>query len=272
MKKYHFIIISFVLMLLCLIMPFTPVRADSGWDSDYDSGGSDWSSSSYDSDYDSDYDGSGSSSPGFVIFVIIIIVIIVIASSSNKTGTTKTYSIKSNIGDYDAKVNEYFPGYTEKMLLDVLYNIFVNIQKAWMNFDYESLERLCTDELYESYRSDLEVLKLKNGQNVMFGFKLVDYNINSIEKVKNQIVVHMGLTVSFHDYVIDTNTNKVTRGNKNTVMTNNYLLDFVIDEDQTSIDICPNCGAKLTGNDCEYCHSHVEVKHRHFVLSRKTRR
>ena len=63
-KKLKFIVILIALSVLSL--HFIPSRADSGWDSDYDSGsswdlGSDWDSgSSWDNDYDYDWGSSSS--------------------------------------------------------------------------------------------------------------------------------------------------------------------------------------------------------------------
>jgi len=48
-----------------------------------------------------------------------------------------------------------------------------------MNLDYEALSKLCTNELYNFYKADLEVLKLKNGQNIMSDFNLQTIIINS---------------------------------------------------------------------------------------------
>ena len=166
-------------------------------------------------------------------------------------------------------LSRYLPQYTQSKLLEELYKVFVDVQKAWMNFDYNKLKELCSDELFESYKSDLEVLKQKNGQNIMDNFKLYNSSIDDIKYENDKIYVDMILNVSFIDYVIDTNTKDVIRGNKDRHVNNTYHLVFACNCSNKSI--CPNCGAKINGSDCEYCHTHINELNSSFVLIEKKR-
>lgn len=53
------------------------------------------------------------------------------------------------------------------------YQIYYDIQMAWMDFDYDVLKTLVTDELFHMYKNQLETLKMKNQQNIMSNFELV---------------------------------------------------------------------------------------------------
>ena len=81
-----------------------------------------------------------------------------------------------------------------------------------MNFEYDRLRSLCTDELYNSYLSQLDTLKLKHGQNIMHNFECLDTKITNIEEVNNEIVLTVFMCVEFYDYVINTKTNKIISG------------------------------------------------------------
>ena len=301
---------KWLLVLICVMIPFmlmSPVRADSGWDSDYDSGwdsgsswdsGSDWdSSSSWDDDYDYDYDsdwgssgsgGSYSSGSGSlfgsmftIVMFITIVIIIVAASRSKKPNYGNTRYDNSNVmylntqqyADIDeSKVTALLPNESLGSLKNMAYKKFIAVQNAWSEFDYDKIRELCTDELYNSYISQLDTLKLKKGKNVMSDFQQNSIKITNVKEEAGNIVVTVYLNVSFYDYVINTVSGDVTRGTNQRKLTNNYILTFVKSKDAVA-DKCPNCGAPIKGNTsskCEYCGSTIVTDAKDYVLSKKT--
>lgn len=241
------------------------INADSGWDYDYNSGSSDSYRSSHTTDPVVTFIGISI----FIIFVILIIVYNYYYLPHSKKLVNQYSSIKEAINNHagiwsSEHVGDFIPGYDKDKL-----NKFIDVQNAWMEFDYDALKRLCTDELYESYKSDLEILKAQNGKNIMSDFSFVNSRIVDIKDEGDKVVISIFLEVKFHDYVINVDTNKVTRGNKKTIMDNRYNLVFVTSKTDTGI--CPNCGAKTDSRDCSYCGSHVDSLNKDFVLSNKSR-
>ncbi len=269
MNKKNFII--GLLLLFCAlsyVVGYEVSYADSGWDTDYDSGSYD--SGGYDYDYgDSSYGSSSSSSGvGAVVLLFVIILIVVLCSESMKT-------TGHNVEDFFEDTENfklYLPNQDIIKLKDQLYSEFLKIQNAWMEFDYATLRKLCTDELYNSYKTQLEVLKRKNGKNIMSDFALNQILIKKVEKQNDSIILEVYLSVSFYDYVINTSTNKVTRGDKNRLITNNYCLTFIKDVAGSDVKTCPNCGAPIKdthSSTCEYCNSNIVKKSKKFILSKK---
>lgn len=341
MNKKGMFIGILLLILSAVIISFSfdiPIQTDSGWDTDYSSGGSDSYSSSEGSDW-SDYDsggGTNKNNPGSMYFYFIIMPILVITFFilyPKKVGIfaiaitdisiivimlgipliikNSLYPNIFNILDLvsfivliiavilamirtlifelineirihiKSKINKfrvnkqiitkldkynYFGYHNLNELLNILYKQFVEIQKAWMNFDYDKLKTLCTDELFESYKSDLDVLKKKNGKNIMKFFIKRDIYIKDIEKNDDHYIIDLVLDVAFFDYVIDENTKSVIRGKKMSLIGNKYSLQFYCYDDKKII--CPNCGSEITGSECSYCHTHVGNRNK-FVLSTK---
>ena len=269
---------SLICILLCAFAILTTlnVKADSGWDSSYDSGGSSWSSSdswSSSSDYSSSY--SGEADAGDIIFIVLaifIFAIIIIAFGSKGTKTSTSSYHYNDISLED--LQKYLPGKTLEQVKKDVFARFVNIQDAWMNFDYDALREYCTDELYNTYVSQLETLKLKNGQNIMSDYQNLDMKITNITSENNVVSLTVYAEIRFHDYVINTKTNEVTRGSKDRLMTNHYLMTFVIKKgDAKSIKNCPSCGAPFEHNAsgiCEYCGSTIIKEADELVLSKKT--
>ena len=295
-----------ILIVLLVIVPFLiliPVKADSGWDSDYDSGGSwdsgsDWVSGSdwdYD-DWDSDDDWSSSSSGSYnssyssgdaswlvtgLFLVIITIAIAYSLSGKRFKGNVKTtydnndvYYLNEN--DYndvrEDMVKNFLPDETLGSLKHMAYEKFVAIQNAWSEFDYDKLRELCTDELYNSYITQLDTLKLKNGKNVMNDFENLMIKVTSVKEEAGNIAVTIYLKARFYDYVINSTSGEVTRGTNERKLTNNYIMTFIKSKDAVESK-CPNCGAPNKGNTsstCEYCDSTIVTDAKDFVMSKKT--
>lgn len=308
MKKTVFFVVNFFILFV-FSFPIL-VGADSGWDSDYGGsswGGSDWGgSSSWGSssgsshwDYDSGYDGGSSYSSRnysyhnrssrhssrsssskiddwlfFIVFFVFCFLCIMNRHKNKLSYNSKDYYYMDEkyIGDSDLEIKQYFPDMTEREFIDLLYEKFVEVQVAWMNFDYAALKKLCSDELYYSYQSDLEVLKSRHGQNIMSGFEILAGNINGIKRDGDYLVINMYLHASFYDYVIDTRDHHIEKGDSHKKFHNQYHLEFIINVHAQNSE-CPSCGAVIDSDDgeCPYCHTIINRRYSDFVLNRKTK-
>ena len=171
----------------------------------------------------------------------------------------------------DEEIAEFFPDETRESLIDKLFDKFINVQYAWMEFDYEKLRTLCSDELYNTYIAQLDALKLKNGKNIMHDFEFIVSDITGLKEQDGLVIIDCFLKVSFYDYVINAKTGKVIRGDKDRLFVNTYRLQFIIEKDKLE-NKCPNCGAvseDVTSGKCKYCGSDYVIKPKDFVLNRK---
>lgn len=274
MKKKILIVCAIVSMFMCSIY-YIPraVKADSGFDSSYDSGGwdsgSSWSGSDYSSSYYGSYGSSYDDGDFFVILpIIVVIIIIILAVRGSAKNTTPPFTLDHSKELDDEKVKEYIEDFDRIPFLRERFNDYKKVQEDWMNFNYDSLRENLTDELYNQYEMQLDTLKAKNQKNIMTNITYRDSMITNINKENNQITVTMELLVSQIDY-IEQNGNAV-RGNKNYPMNVHYELKFVLSTIKNNT--CPNCGAKLkksASNKCEYCGSIVSKVGTKAVLSKK---
>ena len=292
MKKKVRQILKICLLFIVLIIPFTYlsyVRADSGWDTGYSGGSSGGSSGGWSSGGSSSWSTGGSSrsrdsySDGeagseFVAFLFIIfIVIVVLAIMSEKNGNVDDSNQIVESQTYpditETLIKQYLPDYDLGSLKNMAYQKFLQIQTAWMNFDYDALRELCTDELYNTYKSQLKVLETKKQKNVMTNFNLLENRVIDIMESSERITVEFYMRISFFDYVINVETNNAVMGTKNSPITNNYKMNYVIAKDRQPKNKCPNCGAPfnaVTSKECEYCGSTIVFDSKDFVLSKKT--
>ena len=267
-KNKLWIFLILIIPVLLIIGNTQKVKADSGFDTSYDSGGSSWSSSS--SDWSSsDYSSSSSSSGGGILNLIVFIIIIVIVLFSNKKdGKKMLRQIVPNIVPIN-KIKEYIPNYDYNKFATDRFNDYVEIQNAWMNFDYDTLRNKLTDELYNQYAMQLDTMKIKNEQNIMNNYKLLRTYVTGIKEENGNIEITIQMVISLNDYIVK--NGKVIRGSKNRLVTNYYEMKFVCSK-ESSLKTCPNCHAPLNNNasqKCEFCGSIITKNGENWVMTKK---
>lgn len=283
-KKVFITLIPIIIIAtFCTIIYERPTSADSGFSTSHSSShsssssshSSSHSSSSHSSSYSGDSSSSGESSlVSFIVFVIIIIIYILIAVSS-KNKTTKSTQKISNMDD--SKIEELIkvkiPNFDKYKFLKQGFDIYYKVQEAWMNFKLEDVRANLTDELYNMYESQLTTLEVKGEQNIMKDMVMRYSFLKDVSVQNNNITITTGYIIEQYDYIADINTGKLIRGEANKKMRVEYEMKFrkALDENST-IDKCPNCGAKVdinSGGVCEYCGSKIVSDNSEWVLTEK---
>ena len=203
-------------------------------------------------------------------FVLIITAIIIMnAKKQNINNFPKTNL--SNIPPYDpVKLKQLLPDFDENKFKDQAFDIYQKIQIAWMNFDYESMRKCVTDEMFNMYKSQLTTLKVKKQTNIMKDFNLLGFNIVGMDIQKDIVSLTVIMQIECYDYITD-KTNKVVRGTNKKKVIYNYAMTFNkgISQKQNK---CPNCGAPLenvNSSKCPYCDSVIISKNYDWVLAKK---
>ncbi len=178
----------------------------------------------------------------------------------------KSYREEIRLEKEAAKASRIIKGLKKKALsitesnqevLGVGYQIYLDVQTSWMNFDYDTLRTLVTDELFNMYQTQLAPMEVKEQQNIMSDFKLQEIVLVSSSIENNIITTEILLTVSFFDYIVNKNK-KVISGSKNRKVIMTYLLTFVSNDKE--IEKCPHCGAQLEKGStiCAYCKTTIQ--------------
>ena len=267
-------LLTLFLLLALLFVKFTYVKADSGWDSSYDSGsssswdsGSSWSSS----DWGSSSSGDGELGIIPTIIIVIIIIAVVVKSKKSESNTSSGNMQVPNGSVSDEELAKY--GINRDQFDKMVFEKYVEIQNAWTDFDYDKLQKLLTDELYNSYVMQLDALQLKKQKNIMSDFSLGSTKITSIKEENGLLNVTVYLNVKMYDYVVDSEQ-KVVRGDAKHKIDISYTITFVkTSSEETKVTHCPNCGAEIdaiAGGKCDYCGTVIVVDAKDFVMSKKT--
>ena len=263
-KRILFLIIILILVgLFCYTSNLQLVSADSGFDSSYDSGSSD--------------SGGDLSSIIYLIYlcieypplaIIVIILGIIFYFDIKKSKNKLIEGCLNNNKLHLLNVNEY----DDKKKLEIeAFNIYSQLQYAWMNFDEDTIRKYTTDEMYNMYLMQMDTLKVKNQKNIMCDINYLGSYIENKFEENGQETISIILEVSCRDFIIDTTTNKVVRGNID-IKRYTYKLTFVKTVDNKDIDVCPRCSAPVEGNNsgvCEYCRSTLINNNYTLVLSKK---
>ena len=274
-KKILFVGIILISIFSLYNVSVVSVKADSGFDTDYGSSGSGGSSSGSWSGSDSG-GGDFSSSPILdTIFIVTLIIFFTMKHFSPKDNTLSNSKFIKKIDqmNLDAvplnEINKYIKNFNSVKFMKEIYKDFIDIQNAWMDFDYEKLSSLLTDELYNQYVMQLDTLKVKNECNKMSDFTYHHGTITGIMKENDQIIITINLFVSFYDYI--DRDGVVVRGNSTRKVKMIYEMTY-ISEINNNIDKCPHCGASITNNAsqrCEYCGCVITNISDKWVLSKK---
>ncbi len=255
------------------------VATDSGFDTSYDSGGSysSSSSSSYSHSSSSSYNHSSSSSASageiflevievLCIWLIIVGICYLCAKIQDKHDKKQLEKIKNEFSKYIKK--ESMADFVFERFQD-----YVDIQNAWMEFDYDVLSNKTTNELYNQYLMQLETLKAKGQKNVMNSFTYVKGKVTNIEKTDNQLAVTVEIVTRFYDYIINQKDERILRGDDYKKVTLHYQMTFVKSTKKSITTHCPNCGAELkktSTNVCEFCKTTITKESDEWLLAEKT--
>lgn len=298
MKNSKKILMTFfcILVILITITANNFVYADVGSFESY-GGGSDWGGSSSWSSSSHDYS-SGSSNGIFIfggngwsllIWIFIIIIYIIIKSRFGDTNRKKQVNYSNyntqNLNQLEAKqieienkiqIND--PNFNKEEFISFSKNLFVKLQQAWTDRDWETIRVFETESLFEQHRNQLQGYISNNQINVMDRICVNYAHLYKYAIEGDKEILTVRLNSRMADYIIDATTRQVLRGDKQTERVNTYLLTFIrkngVKTKEGTIDInttnCPNCGAptKITSSGkCEYCGSVVTTGEYSWALS-----
>lgn len=149
-------------------------------------------------------------------------------------------------------------------LKDYFYDIFLKFETAYNNLDYNVMRVLSTKQLYNNYYTGI-TLDLKAGKKrIISDIEKKKVIIFELDSTIAKQIVSMMVEISYFNYTVDKNGN-VIKGSRDNKTTEKFEVMFRKDFEKKDITKCPNCGAELVGNKCEYCRS--TVKNSDFKIS-----
>ena len=298
-KKLFLIIISFVIMLQIHTVSLADVgsfdRYDSGSSSSssWDSGSSSsWSSHDYDygssssSSYDSDSDLDGFTIIGVLVFFAILFIYSYIkAKNSQKSqgNISKTAYATPEIDVSQShiwadEIKKIDPNFSEEKMLAWAKDLYVKLQNAWTERDWEPMRPFETESLFEQHKSQLQGYIDTNRINIVDRIAVNYATLYKFRQEGDRDILEIALKATKKDYIIDATTKEVLEGNKEQDRISVYKMTFerktgVLTPEGTGkvkTTNCPNCGAPTeitSAGKCPYCGSVITTGNNTWVLS-----
>lgn len=137
-------------------------------------------------------------------------------------------------------------------LKDYFYEMFLNFENAYNTLDFNKMHDLLTNQLYQNYYTGLS-LNMKYGEKkIVENFKKKNMLIYDIDSTSYKQVVCTIIEISYISYTTNKN-GQIIKGSKEHPITEKFEVIFRKDFQKNPITKCPNCGATVINNICEYC-------------------
>lgn len=279
-KSKLFIIFSIV---VCFILSGYVVLADTGFDIDYDfdfgGGGFDFGDGDFSFGGGSAFD-SDITSLVFLVLMSVVIVTTIISSikskTTNKDVNAEHLEVKHNdfekvhgiwLDNSDTKI----PKIDKDKFVIIASEMYVKMQEAWVNFDYDTLRSLTTDDLYNSYKTMLDTLKRKNQRNIIDDITIYTCTFNNPKVENGKYSIDVTFDLAMRDYIVNKDTSSIVRG-MNVRLDVACVVTFVRTE-KAETTKCPVCGAPIKEDNqsdvCEFCHNTIVKENYGWLISKK---
>ena len=106
------------------------------------------------------------------------------------------------------------------------FNIYKDVQEAWMNFNLKSIKKVISKDLYDKYQEQLDDLKNKGQKNIMGNIEYKSNKITDIDIEDNKLIIDCLMTITCNDYVIN-KEEKVIKGKKDKKLKYIYKLTYI---------------------------------------------
>ena len=125
----------------------------------------------------------------------------------------------------ELEILKYISDFSKNEFLEEVYNVYLDVQKAYCDFDYEKLKELLSDEAYVEIEKELKELEGRNHKRILSDFSKRSIELLDFMRKDNIIYSEIKLVVGHHDYIVDSNDNLIS-GNKENKVNNFYILTF----------------------------------------------
>ena len=272
---------SFKLLIFALLI-FTLgsylVIADTGFDIDYDLGGGGFDFGGSGGSGFFDFFPSGNHSYDTILFIVFLLILIgdVIHRKTGKGRDEDLKNIKHNDNSktcyvwYD-EVERIIPNFDRNQFNKMASDMYIKLQEAWMNFDYETIRSLTTDDLYNSYKTMLESLEKKNQRNIIEDIKIYSCIFSNVKNQNGKYSIDAKFDLALKDYIVNNGSIVIARG-ENARLDVECIVTFVSTEKE-SANKCPTCGAPISkqnqSDKCKFCGSTIVKENYSWVISKK---
>lgn len=228
--------------------------------------------------------GGGGGTLSFIITIAVIILIFAaIKKSKRGAASAPVRQAPAPSGLYPmSSLGAKDPGFTEAALKEKLSNLYVRMQNAWQDKDFEPMRPYMTDALYSQFDRQLQELARSGHTNHVERIAILDVTLEGWREDETNQTVSALVNTRITDYTVNDATGKVVSGSRTAEKFMCYRWTLIRSAGMTTPEpggeggkgpvstTCPSCGAPLKINqsaECEYCGTIISVRDYDWVLS-----
>jgi len=237
--------------------------------------------------------GGGAAAGVIVLLVLIAIAVIVILALRKKGKSAGAFvakavtaanvpaaapvSVAPTTTDGLTAIRAHDPGFDEARFVSDAEKAFFTVQEAWTQLKPDLSRRVMADNIWQQHRVQIQSYQDNHKRNVLENLAIANAAIVGAHTDGAYDTIMLRFRAGCADYDVDTNNNKVIRGNKNFV---EWSEDWCFQRSAqattktqggTMASKCPNCGAPLDldlQGVCKYCRAPVMSGAYDWVLTR----
>lgn len=147
-------------------------------------------------------------------------------SENIETDSEFNDEVKESTNDLEEYIDDK-PMLDEKRFVSKAYDKFCEVQKAWMDHNYDYLRKELTEDLYNKYSAYLDLMSLKGQEQHMTDFSLVSSKLIEVENTKEESIVRIELVISSLIYIENIKNGKIIKGSKDNKVKTTYELEYI---------------------------------------------
>ncbi|HEV3233779.1 MAG TPA: TIM44-like domain-containing protein [Candidatus Dormibacteraeota bacterium] len=156
------------------------------------------------------------------------------------------------------------PTFDQEAFLEQTRATFYTVKRAWAELRPEISRHVMAEDLWQTQKAQIEVLRLDGCRSVLDGISVIDAHLGEALTIGTDDRVEVVLDVAGHDYVVRESTGAVVRGDpEESSWSETWTMQRSRDPrllEQSRAAKCPECGSPLNldaDGACEFCHAVV---------------
>jgi len=126
-------------------------------------------------------------------------------------GKTRVLDVDTNTDIFvsQTELHKHLPNFNMEEFTKYVFESFSKIQTAMSDEDMTSVRNLMTDELYNVYLTQLDLMKKNNQTKTVSDFKLNRVALHRINEHNGKVSLTISLIWNSKDYITNTKTNEI---------------------------------------------------------------
>lgn len=168
--------------------------------------------------------------------VLLVFVLLLIVNKSKKNileddNLNKNENVTKSVSKVplyeevsEEEFNKIIPDYDINKFKDMIFNLYKDIMVSYMNSDKDKIKELTTDDMYNYYSTQINILNAKMQKYIIEDIELIEDKIISVSRENNVDNIEIYLNYRCYDYIVKESNHIVVKGRDNRKLNITYIL------------------------------------------------